>query len=182
MALGLAQLRQRQPTEWTRWKAIERPLWARRADETRAAHAPLARYLEGWAQADPAKIIAAVAPGYRFHDPLIGAFTQHSLPRYFDDLQARCARAGAILRQDLAFLLCGPMDERADGGRACVLEGSASRRIDRHRANQIRRSRRDRRRRGLRPQPRIRPAAAGRCRPARRVPISRRLARPGSRG
>ena len=116
MALGLAQLRQRQPTEWTRWKAIERPLWARRADETRAAHAPLARYLEGWAQADPAKIIAAVAPGYRFHDPLIGAFTQHSLPRYFDDLQARCARAGAILRQDLAFLLCGPMDEPLMGG------------------------------------------------------------------
>ena len=76
MALGLAQLRQRQPTEWTRWKAIERPLWARRADESRAAHTPLARYLEGWAEADPAKIAAvlrrsasALRPGGRHPAP-----------------------------------------------------------------------------------------------------------------
>ena len=87
------------------------PLWVRSCQETRTGHKLFARYLEGWAEADPAKILDAVAPGYRFQDPLVGVFTKRSLSQYFDSLQARCARAGTTIRRDLAFLLRGPMDQ-----------------------------------------------------------------------
>ena len=40
-------------------------------------------YLQGWADADPAKIRAAVTASYRFHDPLIGTFSRRSLHEYF---------------------------------------------------------------------------------------------------
>ena len=110
MALGVSQSEQRlrQQDRWTTRAPLERPLWAR--GRRASADQLFARYLEGWAQADPARILAAVAPGYRFRDPLVGAFTAHSLSQYFDILQARCARAGATSQGDLAFFLHGPIE------------------------------------------------------------------------
>jgi hypothetical protein len=70
----------------------------------------LVRYLEGWAEANPAKILDATDPGYSFHDPLVGRFSRHSLPEYFEQLQVRFARAGRITRQDLLFRMHGPVD------------------------------------------------------------------------
>ena len=70
----------------------------------------LARYVEGWAEANPAKILDATDAGYSFHDPLVGCFSRRTLPEYFERLQARFARAGAVSRQDLFFHLRGPMD------------------------------------------------------------------------
>jgi len=66
-------------------------------------------YLAGWAEADPLKIIAATAPGYRLDDPLVGLFSRWSLPQYFDTLQSRLADTGALTPRDLAFVLHGPM-------------------------------------------------------------------------
>lgn len=66
-------------------------------------------YFEGWAEADPAMILDATAPDYRFHDPLVGLFARPSLPRYFALLQEKLACAGAITRRDLAFVLRGPL-------------------------------------------------------------------------
>lgn len=65
-------------------------------------------YLEGWAEANPAKILQGVAPNYRFKDPFIGVFAKWSLPRYFEILRTRCTVAGASRRAELAFLLHGP--------------------------------------------------------------------------
>jgi hypothetical protein len=31
-------------------------------------------YLEGWAEANSAKILAATAPGYHFRDPFVGSY------------------------------------------------------------------------------------------------------------
>jgi hypothetical protein len=70
----------------------------------------LARYLEGWAEANPAKILDATDVGYCFHDPLVGFYSRRSLSEYFERLRARFARSGAISRQDLSFQLRGPMD------------------------------------------------------------------------
>jgi hypothetical protein len=70
----------------------------------------LARYLEGWAEANPAKILEATAAGYCFHDPLVGSYSWRSLPTYFERLQARFARTGGVSRTDLCFQLRGPMD------------------------------------------------------------------------
>ena len=75
-----------------------------------AWRALLDQYLAGWAEADPIKIIAATAPGYRLDDPFVGLFTRWSLPQYFDALQARLAASGPLLPRDLAFVLHGPMD------------------------------------------------------------------------
>jgi hypothetical protein len=69
----------------------------------------LMRYLEGWADANPLKILAATARGYRFEDPLVGTFTQRSLPRYFGFLQERFAFRGRMEWGDVAFQLRGPM-------------------------------------------------------------------------
>ena len=68
------------------------------------------QYLAGWAEADPLKIIAATAPGYRLDDPLVGLFTRWSLPQYFDQLQLCLAASGPLIPRDLAFELHGPMD------------------------------------------------------------------------
>jgi hypothetical protein len=68
-------------------------------------------YLQGWSEADPAKIRAAVTASYRFHDPLIGTFSQRSLHEYFDLLQDRLLCSGPIDRLDIAFFLRGPMDQ-----------------------------------------------------------------------
>jgi len=68
-------------------------------------------YLQGWSEADPAKIRAAVTASYRFHDPLIGTFSRRSLHEYFDLLQDRLLCSGPIVQLDVAFFLRGPMDE-----------------------------------------------------------------------
>jgi hypothetical protein len=79
-------------------------------DKRLARNRILARYLEGWAEADSAKILDATDPGYSFHDPFVGCFSRRTLPEYFERLRAGFARAGAISRQDLSFHLRGPMD------------------------------------------------------------------------
>jgi hypothetical protein len=66
-------------------------------------------YFEGWAEADAELILSATAPSYCFHDPLVGRFARVSLPRYFFLLHERFARAGAMKRRDVAFILRGPM-------------------------------------------------------------------------
>jgi hypothetical protein len=67
-------------------------------------------YIRGWAEADPVRILEATAPNYRFHDPLVGLFSRQSLAHYFEILRGTCARAGAIERCDLAFVLRGPIN------------------------------------------------------------------------
>jgi hypothetical protein len=69
----------------------------------------LSRYIEGWAQIDLEKILDATAPSYRFTDPFVGSFVGRSLHKYFDLLQDRFSRTGAISRRELAFFLRGPM-------------------------------------------------------------------------
>ena len=54
-------------------------------------------------------ILSATAPNYCFHDPLVGRFARASLPRYFILLHEKFARAGAVKRCDVAFILHGPM-------------------------------------------------------------------------
>jgi hypothetical protein len=73
-------------------------------------------YLEGWAEADSAKIRAATAPGFRFYDPLVGTFLNRTIHEYFDLLQDRLSGAGIIRRPDVAFFLRGPMDQRSRAG------------------------------------------------------------------
>jgi hypothetical protein len=113
MALGLSQ-----PKPWPH-ENVWRPLTLRQrllvAPAREANKKGLARYLEGWAEANPAKILDAVTPNYHLRDPLVGAFTKRSLPQYFDILQARCARGGTTMRQDCAFFLHGPLDEPLSG-------------------------------------------------------------------
>src|SRR5262245_41662043 len=69
----------------------------------------LARYLEGWAEADPAKIADATAEDFDFHDPLVGRFSRRTLPQYFALLRSRFGIAGVAAKRDLAFTLRGPM-------------------------------------------------------------------------
>jgi hypothetical protein len=69
----------------------------------------LVRYLEGWAEADPAKIANATAEDYDFHDPLVGRFSKRTLPEYFALLRSRFGIAGVAATRDLAFTLRGPM-------------------------------------------------------------------------
>jgi hypothetical protein len=69
------------------------------------------RYLEGWAEANPSKILRATASGYWFNDPLIGAFSRWSLPRYFELLQEMLTVVGPFTQSDLAFCLHGPSDQ-----------------------------------------------------------------------
>ena len=66
-------------------------------------------YIEGWAEADADLILGATAPNYCFHDPLVGRFAHASLSRYFILLHEKFARAGAMKRRDVAFILRGPM-------------------------------------------------------------------------
>jgi hypothetical protein len=82
-----------------------------RMSERRVAENRLPDYLQGWAEADPAKIRAAVTVSYRFRDPLVGTFSRRSLHEYFDRLQDRLLCLGPIGRLDVAFFLRGPMDE-----------------------------------------------------------------------
>ena len=70
----------------------------------------LAFYLEGWAEVNLAKILAATAPGYRFCDPFVGTFLRRTVHAYFDLLQDSLSRGGAIEQADLAIFLHGPID------------------------------------------------------------------------
>jgi hypothetical protein len=74
-------------------------------------------YLEGWAEANSAKILAATAPPYHFRDPFVGSFFRSTLHEYFDLLQDRLSRAGTIRRTDVAFFLSGPVDRPAHAGK-----------------------------------------------------------------
>ena len=49
----------------------------------------LLRYIEGWAEADAAKIAAAGSQDYSFLDPLVGSFDRDSLQDYFAILRRR---------------------------------------------------------------------------------------------
>lgn len=88
-----------------------------RGDATNSWTDLLDRYREGWAEANPRKIIAATAHDYRFDDPLVGLFSRWSLPDYLERLRVRFARAGATEVRDLAFFVRGPMDEPRRCGR-----------------------------------------------------------------
>lgn len=92
------------------------PKVARLADWRANANSLLNDYLAGWAEADPARILAAAAPGFRFYDPLVGTFSRHTMEAYFAILQDRLFRAGMIRRPDVAFVLSGPMDQRCGAG------------------------------------------------------------------
>jgi hypothetical protein len=92
----------------TRASVEERPL---------VANSMLARYLEGWAEADPAKIADATAENYDFYDPLVGRYSRRTLPQYFALLRSRFAVAGLARVQDLAFTLRGPMLGPSQGAR-----------------------------------------------------------------
>ena len=81
------------------------------------ANSMLARYLEGWAEADPAKIADATAEDYDFYDPLVGRYSRRTLPQYFALLRSRFAVAGVARVQDLAFTLRGPMLGPSHGAR-----------------------------------------------------------------
>jgi hypothetical protein len=61
-------------------------------------------YLESWAEANSATILAATAPGYHFHDPFVG-------------LQNGSSRAGTMRRTNAAFFLSGPVDRPAHAGK-----------------------------------------------------------------
>jgi hypothetical protein len=84
--------------------------------QSAVASALLACYLEGWAEANITKMIAATAPGYRFHDPLVGSFSSRSLQGYFDALQDRLSSGGIVTQRDVAFFLGGPMNQRSRPG------------------------------------------------------------------
>jgi hypothetical protein len=73
-------------------------------------------YLEGWAEANSAKILAATAPDFCFYDPLVGTFVRRTMYEYFEVLQGRLSAAGVIERPDVAFFLRGPMGQRSRAG------------------------------------------------------------------
>jgi hypothetical protein len=98
--------------EWTRPArpdSFARPVLP--ADRSAPWQSFVDQYLAGWAEADPLKIIAATAPGYRLDDPLVGLFSRWSLPQYFDALQERLMATGALAPRDFAFVLHGPMEQ-----------------------------------------------------------------------
>jgi hypothetical protein len=83
-------------------------------DQNADPTSPLNQYIEGWAQTDLEKILDVSDPGYRFTDPFVGSFVGRSLYKYFDLLQDRLSRIGAIWERDLAFFLRGrPMKLRS---------------------------------------------------------------------
>ena len=56
----------------------------------------LVRYLEGWAEVNLAKILAATASGYRFCDPFVGTFVRRTVHAYFDLLQGGTRGSGPV--------------------------------------------------------------------------------------
>jgi hypothetical protein len=73
--------------------ALYLPLRKRRADDAPlqvlASDRLLPRYIEGWAEADAAKIADAVIADYSFLDPLVGRFDRDTLQQYFAILRRR---------------------------------------------------------------------------------------------
>jgi hypothetical protein len=90
------------------------PAIDRLSDHGKSRNPLLDCYLQGWAEANLVKILAATSPGYRFHDPFVGSFSRWSLHEYFDQVQHRLARSGVVRPQDLGFFLRGPMDARSN--------------------------------------------------------------------
>ena len=90
------------------------PVIDRLSDHGKTRNPLLDCYLEGWAEANLVKILAATSPGYRFHDPFVGNFSRWSLHEYFDRVRHRLARSGAVGPQDVGFFLRGPMDARSN--------------------------------------------------------------------
>jgi hypothetical protein len=88
---------------------------ARSREREAIRHSLLDCYVEGWAETDFVKILAAAAPDYRLHDPYVGSFSRWSLHEYFDRVCAGLSRMGAISRADMAFVLRGPVDSLAEG-------------------------------------------------------------------
>lgn len=93
-----------------------RPKAARSVGWRANGNSPLADYLDGWAEANTARIFAAAAPDFRFHDPLVGTFGRRTIHEYFELLQERLSGAGVIQRLDVTFFLHGPMDQRSRAG------------------------------------------------------------------
>ena len=93
-----------------------RPEVARLVDWRANGNSLLEDYVEGWAEANPAKILAAAGPDFCFYDPLVGTFVRRTIHAYFESLQDRFASAGAVRRPDVAFFLRGPMDQRSSAG------------------------------------------------------------------
>jgi hypothetical protein len=94
---------------------VHRTLARASVGERLAANSMLARYIDGWAEADLAKIADATAEDYDFYDPLVGRYSTRTLPEYFALLRSRFAVAGVARVQDLAFTLRGPMLGPPDG-------------------------------------------------------------------
>lgn len=86
-------------------------------DEARDWRQLLDRYLEGWAEANPAKIFAATAHGYRFDDPFVGRFSRWEIGQYLERLREKFERAGASEARDFVFSIQGPMDGLSRRGR-----------------------------------------------------------------
>src|SRR5262245_55611281 len=78
---------------------------ARSRDRDAIRHSLLDCYVEGWAETDFVKILAATAPDYRWNDPYVGIFSRWSLHEYFDRVCAGLSRMGAVSRADMAFVL-----------------------------------------------------------------------------
>jgi hypothetical protein len=76
----------------------------------------LDRYLEGWAEADPEKILAVTARDFRFCDPLVGAFSCWNLHEYFALMQDRLAVAGACTGPSIAAFRLHQMDQSTRPG------------------------------------------------------------------
>ena len=93
-----------------------RPKVARLVDWKANENLLLDCYLEGWAAANSAKIVAATAPEFCFYDPLVGTFVRRTMHEYLDLLQDKLSSAGVIRRPDVAFFLRGPMDQRSRAG------------------------------------------------------------------
>jgi hypothetical protein len=83
----------------------------RDCDEAKDWRYILGCYLAGWKEVDPDKIVAATAPDYCFDDPLVGQFSQKSLPTYFRHLHARFVPTGAPGGREYTFCFHGPIDE-----------------------------------------------------------------------
>jgi hypothetical protein len=90
---------------------------ARASVERLAKNSKVARYLDGWAEADPDMIADATTESYEFHDPLVGCYSKRTLSQYFAVLRSRFAVAGVARAQHLAFTLRGPMLGPSQGTR-----------------------------------------------------------------
>jgi hypothetical protein len=94
-----------------------RPHMPQGANRTLRRQSLLDRYLEGWAEADPEKILMATARDFRFCDPLVGVFLRWNLHEYFALLQDGLAVAGASTPPNIAAFRLHQMDQPTRPGR-----------------------------------------------------------------